>query len=152
MKSCEAAIAARAASGDAWQPTPKHNTLMSTEAAAKSGPVELLREPYPGDSTREIVLLRATFLPGDSTPPHQHPGAVVGYVLTGEYEFQLEGQPLQRLTAGDRFYESPQSAHVVSRNPGETTTEVLAFIVREKGAPNMIPLKKPGDEGSAAKA
>ena len=113
-------------------------------AAAKAGPVELLREPYPGDPTREIVLLKATFSPGDSTPPHQHPGLLVGYVLTGELEFQLGGQPLQRLAAGDRFYEPPQSEHVVSRNPGETTTEVLAFIVRERGAPVMIPLEKPG--------
>lgn len=111
---------------------------------AKSGPVILLREPYPGDPTREIVLLKATFAPGDSTPAHQHPGLLVGYVLTGELEFQLEGQPLQRFAAGDRFYEPPESKHVVSRNPGETTTEVLAFIVRETGAPNMIPLKSPG--------
>jgi quercetin dioxygenase-like cupin family protein len=113
------------------------------QTVVKSGPAVIFREPYPGDPSREIVLLRATFAPGDSTPPHQHSGVVVGYVLTGEYEFQLEGGPLQRLTAGDRFYEPPQSAHVVSRNPGETTTEVLAFIVREKGAPNMVPLVDP---------
>jgi len=113
---------------------------VTANAAAQSGPVELLREPYPGDPTREIVLLRATFAPGDSTPSHHHPGLLVGYVLTGEYEFQLEGQPLQRLTAGDRFYEPPQSAHIVSRNPGETTTQLLAFIVREGGARVMIPL------------
>jgi quercetin dioxygenase-like cupin family protein len=115
-------------------------------AVAKSGPAILLREPYPGDSTREIVLLKATFAPGDSTPAHRHPGLLVGYVLTGELEFQLEGQPLQRFTAGDRFYEPPESAHVVSRNPGNTTTEVLAFIIREKDAPNMVPLKSPGAE------
>jgi quercetin dioxygenase-like cupin family protein len=121
------------------------NRLLGKQAeppapAPKCGPTILLCEPYPGDPTREIVLLRATFAPGDSTPAHHHPGVVVGYVLTGEYEFQLEGQPLQRLTAGDRFYERPESAHLVSRNPGETTTEVLAFIVREKDAPVMVPL------------
>ncbi|MDR3403202.1 MAG: cupin domain-containing protein [Chthoniobacter sp.] len=119
-------------------------------ATPKAGPVELLREPYPDDPTREIVLLRATFSPGDSTPPHQHPGLLVGYVLTGELEFQLEGQPLQRLIAGDRFYEPPESEHVVSRNPGETTTQVLAFIVRERGAPVMIPLKSLSGEGLLA--
>ncbi|MEP6668703.1 MAG: cupin domain-containing protein [Chthoniobacter sp.] len=113
----------------------------AAHAAATSRPVELLREPYPGDPTREIILLRATFAPGDSTPPHQHPGFLVGYVLTGELEFQLEGQPLQRLTAGDRFYEPPESAHVVSRNPGTSTTQVLAFIVHDKDARVMIPLK-----------
>ncbi len=67
---------------------------------------------------------------------------MVGYVLTGEYEFQLEGQPLQRMTAGDRFYEPPGSAHIVSRNPGETCTQVLAFIVRETGARVMIPCEE----------
>lgn len=109
---------------------------------AKSGPVELLREPYPGDPTREIVLLLATFSPGDSTPPHHHPGVLVGYVLTGELEFRLEGQPLQRLSAGDRFFEPPHAAHVVSRNPGQATAQVLAFIIRKAGAPNMIPLSE----------
>lgn len=95
---------------------------------------------YPGDPTREIVLLLATFYPGDATPPHRHPGVLVGYVLAGELEFQLEGQPLQRLTAGDRFFEPPHASHVVSRNPGQGTAQVLAFIIRNVGAPNMIPL------------
>ncbi len=127
-------------SGPVEQPPHEdHEVNAAAHAAATSRPVELLREPFPGDPTREIVLLRATFSPGDSTPPHQHPGFLVGYVLTGELEFQLEGQPLQRLTAGDRFYEPPQSAHVVSRNPGESTTQVLAFIVHDKGARVMIP-------------
>jgi quercetin dioxygenase-like cupin family protein len=129
-----------------------YSNLQATACGAKLGPVILFCEPYPGDPAREIVLLRATFAPGDSTPPHQHPGVTVGYVLTGEYEFQLEGGPLQRLAAGDRFYEPPQSAHVVSRNPGETTTEVLAFIVREKGAPNMVPLTGLSSAGLLPKA
>ncbi len=120
------------------QAEPERNADANT--AATSRPVELFREPYPGDPTREIVLLRATFSPGDSTPPHQHPGLLVGYVLTGELEFQLEGHPLRRLVAGDRFYEPPGSAHVISRNPGATTTQVLAFIVRDRGARVMIPL------------
>jgi len=127
----------------ASEAAPELNAAAQVATAAKSGPVELLREPYPGDTTREIVLLRATFAPGDSTPPHHHPGVVVGYVLTGEYEFQLEGQPLQKLTAGDQFYEPPESAHVVSRNPGQSTTQVLAFIVRDQGAGVMIPLPAP---------
>lgn len=114
---------------------------LAVNVAATSRPVELLREPYPGDPTREIVLLRATFLPGDSTPPHKHPGFLVGYVLTGELEFQLEGGPLQRLTSGDRFYEPPESAHVVSRNPGDSTTQVLAFLVQDRSARVMIPLE-----------
>lgn len=118
------------------------------EPATASGPVILLREPYPGDPAREIVLLRATFSPGDSTPPHHHPGLLVGYVLTGELEFQLAGQPLQRFTAGEPFFESPESAHIVSRNPGEVTTQVLAFIVREKGASIMVPLPHRDEEGT----
>lgn len=124
--------------------TPSDDGSLSTGAKAgtKSGPVELLREPYPGDPTREIVLLLATFNPGDSTPPHHHPGVLVGYVLTGELEFQLAGHPLQRLTAGDRFFEPPHSEHVISRNPCHNTTQVLAFIIRDVGAPNMIPLSE----------
>ncbi len=124
---------------------PTHNALESNppgHAPVVSGPAILLREPYPGDATREIVLLRATFSPGDSTPPHRHPGFLVGYVLKGDLEFQLEGTPLKRLTAGDCFYEPPESAHIVSRNPGAAETQVLAFIVHDKGAPIMASLSE----------
>jgi quercetin dioxygenase-like cupin family protein len=146
-------IAGRASPLKANRPQSEKAILSATaNATVKAGPIELLREPYPGDPTREIVLLLATFSPGDSTPPHRHPGVLVGYVLAGELEFQLEGQPLQHLAAGDRFFEPPCSAHVVSHNPGPTTAQVLAFIIRNVGAPNMIPLSAPTPSAQKAAA
>ncbi len=110
------------------------------EPSPKTQVTELLRQPDPQDATREIVLLSVKFPPGTNSQPHRHPGFIVGYVLSGELEFQLEGQPLQRFKPGDRFYEPPMSAHMVSRNPGTGTTEILAFTVQEKGKPIVLPL------------
>lgn len=100
---------------------------------------ELRREPDPNDAAKEIVLLSVKFAPGTSSAPHRHPGFLVGYVLAGELEFQLEGQPPQHFRPGDSFYEPLGAVHLVSRNPGNEPTEVLVFTVQPKGQPVVLP-------------
>ena len=110
------------------------------ESARGAEVTELRREPDPNDDAKDIVLLSVKFAPGVSSAPHRHPGFLVGYVLSGELEFQLEGQPLQRFKPGDHFYEPPGAVHLVSRNPGNATTEVLVFSVQPKGQPIVLPV------------
>ena len=100
---------------------------------------ELRRESDPNDATRDVVLLSVKFLPGVTSAPHRHPGFLIGYVLSGELEFQLEGQPPQRFQPGDHFYEPLGAVHLVSRNPGNETTELLVFAVQPKGQPVVLP-------------
>ena len=46
------------------------------------------------------------------------------------------------LTPGQTFYEDPNDVHVVSRNASKTTpAKYLVFLVKEKGAPVVIPVK-----------
>ena len=52
------------------------------------------------------MTIRVEFPPGDpGTPPHRHPGPAFGYVLAGEMRFELEGEPMRVLRAGDTFWE-----------------------------------------------
>src|SRR5712671_4285546 len=46
------------------------------------------------------------FPPGDpGTPPHRHSGPAFGYVLEGEMVFELEGEPVRVVRAGEAFWE-----------------------------------------------
>jgi quercetin dioxygenase-like cupin family protein len=52
---------------------------------------------------------------------HLHPCPVVGYIVEGQIVFQIEGQPEQRLLAGDAFFEPANTnvAHFDNVGPGK---------------------------------
>jgi quercetin dioxygenase-like cupin family protein len=110
------------------------------EGSPRAKVTELFRASDPNDATKDIVLLSVKFAPGAGSAPHRHPGFLVGYLLSGELEFQLKDQPLQHLKPGDRFFEPPGAVHLVSRNPGHEITEVLVFAVQPKGQPVVLPM------------
>jgi quercetin dioxygenase-like cupin family protein len=60
------------------------------------------------DPARSIATVRVqevTMGPGQKAPLHLHPCPTVGVVTEGTIAFQIEGQAVQRLQAGDAFYE-----------------------------------------------
>jgi quercetin dioxygenase-like cupin family protein len=83
----------------------------------------------------KATTVEVTLEPGQSSPPHRHPGPVFGYVLEGEYEWAINDQPAKKLKAGDTFYEPTMSLHRVSRNPSEKgKTRVLAVLLLPRDA------------------
>ncbi len=109
-----------------------------------SAKVEPLREQdvsegIDGKAARASVL-EVSYGPGGFTPPHRHPGAVLGHVLEGE----LEGRPLREPKAGDTFYEPTMALHSVSRNPSKTAeTRLLAVILHPRDAKELATLEAP---------
>jgi quercetin dioxygenase-like cupin family protein len=100
-------------------------------------------EKIDGKAAR-VSSLEVSYGPGGFTPPHRHPGAVFGYVLEGEFETQLEGQPLRKLKVGDTFYEPTMALHSVSRNPSKTANmRLLAVILHPRDAKELVILEKP---------
>src|SRR5204863_242163 len=69
----------------------------------------------------KVTTIEVTMEPGQSSPPHRHPGPVFGYILEGDYEWGLNDQPIKTLKVGDTFYEPTGSLHRVSRNPSNKT-------------------------------
>ena len=92
----------------------------------------------------KATTVEVTLEPGQSSPPHRHPGPVFGYVLEGEYEWAIDDQPVKKLKAGDTFYEPTMSLHRVSRNPSKKgNTRVLAVLLLPRDAEQIsIPEKK----------
>jgi len=83
----------------------------------------------------KATTVEVTLEPGQSSPPHRHPGPVFGYVLEGEYEWGINDQPVKKLKVGDTFYEPTMSLHRVSRNPSEKgKTRVLAVLLVPRDA------------------
>jgi quercetin dioxygenase-like cupin family protein len=102
-------------------------------------------EKLDGKDTK-VTTVEVTLEPGQSSPPHRHPGPVFGYILEGEYEWGLNDQPVKKLKAGDTFYEPTGSLHRVSRNPsGKGRTRVLAVLLHSRDAKQLVlpePAKK----------
>jgi quercetin dioxygenase-like cupin family protein len=99
------------------------------------------------ETTMEDVLGRVVAIreferaPGTGGAPHRHPGShTFGYVLEGTYEVQVDDGPVQRLGAGETFYERPGALHAVSRNGSSTeVVRYLVFTVSDPTLPATVP-------------
>jgi len=102
----------------------------------------LLFETTMDDVLGRVAMVRAFERPpGTGGTPHRHPGShTFGYVLEGTYEVQVDDGPLQRLRAGETFYEPPGALHAVSRNGSSTdAVRYLVFTVSDPTLPATVP-------------
>ena len=82
------------------------------------------------------------FPAGFSSPIHRHDAQVSVYVLEGSVVMQVRGGKEITLGPGQSFYEKPSDIHVVSRNASTTKpAKFLVFLIKEKGAPMVLPAK-----------
>jgi quercetin dioxygenase-like cupin family protein len=91
---------------------------------------------------REGLMIEVDYPPGSVDPIHRHNAHSFVYVLEGSAVMQVKGGKQVTLTAGQTFYEGPDDIHVVGRNASSTKpAKLLVFLVKDKGAPVMIPVK-----------
>jgi len=84
----------------------------------------------------KATVLEVNYGPGESSPPHSHPCAVIGYVVTGAIRTQVQGESLQVFKAGESFYEAPNGVHLVAGNASQThPAKLLAYFVCDQEAP-----------------
>jgi quercetin dioxygenase-like cupin family protein len=96
-------------------------------------------EGLPG---KEGALFLVEYPPGGSDTVHRHNASVFVYVLEGSVVMQARGGKEVTLTKGQTFFESPEDVHVVGRNASQTEpAKFLAFFVKDKGAPVVLPAK-----------
>ena len=81
--------------------------------------------------------LNVVFYPraGFTVDRHTHPGVETGYILQGEADFMVEGQPDKRLKAGDHF-NIAGLPHSVRAGPA---TKVVVTYVVDKTKPLASP-------------
>jgi quercetin dioxygenase-like cupin family protein len=87
---------------------------------------------------RVAVQARAEFDPGVAAGRHTHPGEELGYVLEGQLELRIDGQPPRTVKAGEAFFVPAGLVHD-GINTGSGKAKVLATYIVEKGKPVATP-------------
>ena len=87
---------------------------------------------------REAVIARVEIAPQARAGRHTHPGDEISYVLEGEGEILIEGQPPRLVKAGDGFV-IPGGARHDAHNTGAGPLKLVGVYVVEKGKPLATP-------------
>ena len=119
-------------------------TLVTQEGkvAPEAKVTTLFSKDLPDFPGKEGLMITVEYPPGASDPVHRHNADAFVYVLEGSIVMQVRGGKEMTLTPGQTFYEGPTDVHVVGRNASQTKpAKFLVFMVKEKGAPVLIPVK-----------
>jgi quercetin dioxygenase-like cupin family protein len=115
-----------------------NSILMAQEAKVTT----LMSKDLPEFPGKEGLMISVEYPPGTSDPIHRHNAHAFLYVLEGSVVMQVKGGKEVTLTPGQTFYEGPNDVHVVGRNLSNTKpAKVVVFLVKDKGAPVLIPVK-----------
>ena len=113
-------------------------TLMAEEAKV----TPLMSEVLTDISGKEGLMITVEYAPGGSSPIHRHNAHAFVYVLEGSVVMQVQNGKQVTLTAGQTWHEGPNDIHAVSRNASTTDqAKFLVVLVKEKGAPVVVPMK-----------
>ena len=113
--------------------------LMAEEAKV----TEVLSKDLANIPGKEGLMVTVEYPPGASDPVHRHNAHGFIYVLEGSIVMQVKGGNEVTLTPGQSFYEGPDDIHTVGRNASQTKpAKFLVFLVKDKGAPVLIPLSQ----------
>jgi quercetin dioxygenase-like cupin family protein len=119
------------------------NELIAAQAAA-TGPKVVFEHDVPDLTMKgwSASAVEVTYGPGQSSPPHRHPGITIAYVLEGEIRSKVGDEPEKAYKVGEMFLETPNQLHAVSRNASTTNpAKLLAVMLTEKGKPRTTPEK-----------
>ena len=87
---------------------------------------------------REAVIAKVEIAPMASAGRHTHPGDEISYVLEGEGEVLMEGQPAMKVKAGDGFV-IPGGVKHDAHNTGAQPLRLVGVYVVDKGKPLATP-------------
>jgi quercetin dioxygenase-like cupin family protein len=87
---------------------------------------------------REAVVARVEVAPGSRAGRHTHPGDEISYVLDGEAELLIDGQPPRIVKAGEMFVIPAGVVHD-AHNATDKPIKLVGVYVVEKGKPLATP-------------
>ena len=116
--------------------------VVDTAVAEEAKVTPLLSKDLTGSPGKEGLMMVVEYPPGNTDPIHRHNAHGFIYVLEGSVVMQVKGGKQVTLTSGQTFYEGPDDVHVVGRNASSTQpAKLLVFLVRDNGAPVLVPIK-----------
>jgi quercetin dioxygenase-like cupin family protein len=87
---------------------------------------------------REAVVARVEVAPGAHAGRHTHPGDEISYVIEGEAELLIDGQPPRKVKAGESFVVPAGVVHD-AHNTSDAPIKLVGVYVVEKGKPLATP-------------
>jgi quercetin dioxygenase-like cupin family protein len=87
---------------------------------------------------REAVVARVEVAPGAFAGRHTHPGDEISYVMAGEVELLVDGQPPRVVKAGESFVIPAGIVHN-AHNASDKPVQLVGVYVVEKGKPLATP-------------
>jgi quercetin dioxygenase-like cupin family protein len=87
---------------------------------------------------REAVVARVEVAPGARAGRHTHPGDEISYVLEGQGELLIDGQPPRAIKAGESFIIPAGVVHD-AHNSSDAPIKLVGVYVVEKGKPLATP-------------
>jgi quercetin dioxygenase-like cupin family protein len=127
MKTSRILAAAALFVAGAWA---SHAALAQLPGTART---DLLRHDLSAPG-REVIQVLVEFAPGAAAPRHSHPGEELVYVVEGELEYRLDGQPPVTVKAGEVLFIPYGGVHSV-KNVGSGKAAELATYIVERGKP-----------------
>lgn len=107
---------------------------IAQQSGIKRTPLQKVDFPAGYNTVTAIAEIPA----GGAAGRHTHPGAETGYVLEGELELLIDGQPPKKLKAGDS-YQIPEGAVHDAKASGDKPMKVLGVYVIKAGEPLAKP-------------
>ena len=88
---------------------------------------------------REARIASVEIAPGANAGHHTHPGDEITYVMEGQGELLIDGEPALKFKAGEGFVVKAGLKHD-ARNTGTQPLKLAAIYVVEKGKPTATPV------------
>ena len=109
-------------------------TALAQQAAIKRTPLQKAEFPEGFVSVSAIAEVPA----GGAAGRHSHPGVELGYIMEGEADLILDGQPAQHLKAGDSYQVATGVIHD-AKVSGDKPLKVLTVYIVDKTKPLASP-------------
>jgi quercetin dioxygenase-like cupin family protein len=87
---------------------------------------------------REAVVAKVELAPGSFAGRHTHPGEEISYVLEGQGEILIDGEPALKIKAGDSVIISSGVVHD-AHNTGTQPLKLVGVYVVDKSKPLATP-------------
>lgn len=115
-------------------------SALSTGAFAQASGLkrEMVKKGDVSIPNHEAVVARVEVAPGVIAGRHTHPGDEISYVLEGEGELLIDGEPPLKIKAGDAFIIPAGKIHD-AKNTGTVPLKLVGTFVVEKGKPLATP-------------
>jgi quercetin dioxygenase-like cupin family protein len=104
---------------------------------------EVLKSELASVPEKEGTVLRLELPAGWVGDWHYHTGDVFVYVISGEFEVDVDGQGRKRFGAGQAYHEAVNTTMQARNGSTTRSTELIVFQVSGKGEPLMIVAKPP---------